>query len=172
VPTVELGVLERKMTKSRPHPSALLRLLFAIPPTLYRWRLGPLVGHRLLLLTYRGRRSGRTFRTALEVIWYDEAARESIVMSGYGATAGWYLSIRSTPAIRIQTGALDYIPSQRFLGQNEVRRIAEIFCQKHPLEARLVPRLLAMMGAPGVDAAQSPSDAMASLPMVAFRPGG
>lgn len=160
------------MTGSRPQPGRLLRLAFAVPPLLYRWRLGGLAGHRLLLLTYRGRRSGRVYETALEVISYDPASRESVVVSGYGATAGWYLSLRAAPAIRIQTGALDYAPCQRFMEPEEARGVAEAFCRHHPLEARAVPRVLAMMGAPGVRADQSPVDAMASLPMVAFRPPG
>jgi deazaflavin-dependent oxidoreductase (nitroreductase family) len=153
-----------------PTPSAALRVLFGAPSWLYRWRLGWLAGHRFLLLTYRGRRTGRTFRTVLEVIRYDPATHESTVMSGYGPTAGWYLSLRSAPGLRIQTGRLDYAPHQRFLEPDEIRKAAESFCRDDPLEARLMPRVLARMGAPGIDGSERPSEAMASLPMVAFRP--
>ena len=37
---------------------------------LYRWRLGWLFGHRFALLTHEGRRSGKTYRTALWVYRY------------------------------------------------------------------------------------------------------
>lgn len=90
----------------RPALSAPLRILFEAPSWLYRWHLGWLFGHRFLVLTYRGRRTGRTLRTVLEVIQYDRATPESVVMSAYGSTAGWYLSILSTPALRVQTGRL------------------------------------------------------------------
>jgi hypothetical protein len=125
----------------------------------------------MLLLTYRGRRTARELRTVLEVIRYDPRTRESIVLSGYGGGAGWYLSIRSEPALRIQTGRLDYPPRQRFLGPDEAREVAEEFCGKHRLEARLVPGVLARMGAPGIDGTLGAVETMVRLPMVAFRPG-
>ena len=106
-------------TSTRPQPSAALNALYRAPAWLYRWRLGWLAGHRFLLLTYRGRRTGRTLQAVLEVVRYDRATRESTVVSAYGPTAGWYLSLRSAPALRIQTGRLDYPPHHRFLGPDE-----------------------------------------------------
>lgn len=156
--------------RRRRGPSPLLRVLFTMPKTLYRWRLGPLMGHRFLLMTYRGRRTRRTLRTVLEVIRCDPRSHESVVLSGYGPTAGWYLSIRSEPALRIQTGTQDYAPRQRFLEPAEASRVAGQLCHEHRFEARLVPRVLAMMGAPGIDPSQDAREVIASLPMVAFQP--
>ena len=72
---------------SRSRPAGILRLVFRLPTYLYRYRFGWLLGHRFLLLTHRGRKTGRVHQTVLEVIAYDSATRESIVLSGWGERA-------------------------------------------------------------------------------------
>ena len=42
--------------------------LFRAPVYLYRWHLGWMLGHRLLLLTHIGRRTGLRRQTVLEVV--------------------------------------------------------------------------------------------------------
>jgi hypothetical protein len=69
---------------ARPRPSGALRVAFRLPIHLYRHDLGWLMGHRVLLLTHRGRKSGRVRRTPLEVIRYDSVSGESIVVSAWG----------------------------------------------------------------------------------------
>jgi deazaflavin-dependent oxidoreductase (nitroreductase family) len=160
----------RSTEATRRRPADPLRVLLAAPASVYRWNLGWLLGRRFLALTYRGRRSGRTLRTVLEVIRHDPATRESVVVSGYGPGAGWYRSIRSAPALRVQTGRLDYVPSQRFLTPEEARDVAESLARAHPLEVRLVPYILSWMGAIEPDRRASGIDLLASLPLVAFRP--
>jgi hypothetical protein len=151
-------------------PSGPLRALFGSPSRLYGWDLGWLLGHRFLALTYRGRRTGRTLRTVLEVIGYDPSTQESVVASAYGLRAGWYLSIRSAPALLVETGRLRYAPQQRFLAPDEARAVSEAFCRAHPIEARLGASLLGWIGAAIDRRPASVSQTLASLPMVAFRP--
>ena len=153
-----------------PRPAGPLRAVFALPSGIYHRNLGWLLTRRLLALTYRGRRTGRTLTTVLEVIHYDRATRESVVLSGYGPRAGWYLSIRASPALRIQSGRLDYVPRQRFLSPQEARRIAEEFARTHRVEARLVRPVLVWIGAIEAGRQESAVELLASLPMVAFRP--
>jgi deazaflavin-dependent oxidoreductase (nitroreductase family) len=153
-----------------PRPAGRLRWVFALPSNLYRRELGWLLARRLLALTYRGRRTGRTLTTVLEVIHHDRATRESVVVSGYGPTAGWYLSIKASPALRIQSGRLDYAPQQRFLSSEEARSVAEVFVRAHQVEAQLVRPVLVRIGAIEADRPDSATDLLASLPMVAFRP--
>jgi len=50
----------------------MLRYLFRVPVYLYRWRLGCLLGNRLLLLTHTGRGTGLRRQTVLEVVEYRE----------------------------------------------------------------------------------------------------
>jgi deazaflavin-dependent oxidoreductase (nitroreductase family) len=83
-------------------------------------RLGRLVGHRFLQLNHRGRRSGRIYRTVLEVIGYDASNHESIVLSGWGERADWHRNFRVTPALAVRTAGGTYVPVQRFLEADEL----------------------------------------------------
>ena len=67
--------------RGRSRPTGALRLAFRLPIYLYRLGLGRLLGHRFMLLTHRGRRSGRVYQTALEVVRYDPSLRETVVAS-------------------------------------------------------------------------------------------
>ena len=62
------GRIERR---SPSRPNRALALGLRLPSYLYRFRLGGLLGHRFLLLTHRGCKSGLTRRTPLEVLHYD-----------------------------------------------------------------------------------------------------
>ncbi len=65
-------------------PAGALRLAFRLPIYLYRLDLGRLLGHRFLLLVHRGRESGLLRETVLEVIMYNPATGESVVLSAWG----------------------------------------------------------------------------------------
>ncbi len=149
--------------------SPVLKALFNAPGWLFRRRLGWLLGPRFLALTHLGRKTGAQRITVLEVAVHDPATLESIVVSAYGAEADWYRNIQANPALRVQSGRLDYRPVQRFLSAGEAREAAVRFCAEHPWEARLAPRVLPAIGAVVGDG-DDPAEMLASLPMVAFQP--
>ena len=62
----------------------ILWYFFRVPVYLYRWRLGWLFGHRLLLLAHFGRRSGLRRQTVLEVVEYRKQGPEVVVANGFG----------------------------------------------------------------------------------------
>lgn len=125
-------------TPLRSRPAGVLRLAFRLPVYLYRLDLGWLLGHRFLLLTHRGRKSGRIYQTVLEVIAYDPATGESVVLSGWGERADWYRNIKASPALEVQTGRQRYVPSQRFLAPEEnLARISD-YARHHPLVFRFL----------------------------------
>lgn len=161
-------------TDARPpthRPSRFLKVVFDLPSWLYRRGWGWMLGSRFLALTHRGRTSGREFQTILEVLSFDEETSESVVASAYGPGADWYRNIRTEPALRITTGRLDYEPQQRFLTESEAREASDRFCREHPVEARLVRRVLPAIGAAiPTDPDLVPAELLATLPMVAFRP--
>lgn len=63
-------------------PTGFVLRLYRLPILLYRVNLGWLLGHRGLLLTHRGRKTGLLRQTVLGVIVYDPATRESVMLSG------------------------------------------------------------------------------------------
>ena len=98
------------MGQLRSKPRGLVRLLFKLPVGLYRLHLGWLLGHRFLLLTHRGRVSGRIHTTMLEVVHYDRATCESVVIAGYGAAADWLRNIQASPALEVQVRGASMSP--------------------------------------------------------------
>ena len=59
---------ERIMRWLPSRPNRAIALGLRLPSYIYHLRLGGLLGHRFLLLTHRGRRSGLARRTPLEVL--------------------------------------------------------------------------------------------------------
>jgi deazaflavin-dependent oxidoreductase (nitroreductase family) len=104
--------------------------------------LGWLMGHRVLLLTLRGRRSGRIYQTAREVIRYDPASEERIVPSAWRDKADWYRNIKANPAMEIQTGRERYVPTQRFLSPEETHAELAAYKRRYPWLSRTLPRWL------------------------------
>jgi deazaflavin-dependent oxidoreductase (nitroreductase family) len=150
-------------------PSPVLRACFNAPAWLYRVGLGRLLGHRFLLLTHRGRTSGRVYRTVLEVVHYDPRTRESIACSAWGTRADWYRNITASPPIAVETGGQRYEnPSSRVLASEENYPIVAGYVRRLPAIARPLAYRL------GLDV-RGPQDERRAhsqrLLMVAFRPG-
>jgi deazaflavin-dependent oxidoreductase (nitroreductase family) len=134
---------------------------------LYRAHLGWLLGHRFLLLSHRGRKSGRVRQTVLEVVRYDPTSRESTVAAAWGAKTDWYRNIQARPALAIRTGRERYRPEQRFLAPAEAATVLRDYVRRHPWATRLGSRILGFpLGAGG----KRTAEAAKALPMVAFRP--
>ena len=156
----------KPMAKLAP-PRGVLRWLLKMPVVLYHAHLGWLLGHRFLMITHRGRTSGRIYHTVVEVVGFDRRTRESVVASGWGEKADWLKNIRASSALEIRTGAMRYVPEQRFLEPVErVERLRE-YEGEHPIAWRELVRIL---GYP-YDGTEASRQALAeNLPMVAFRP--
>jgi deazaflavin-dependent oxidoreductase (nitroreductase family) len=116
--------------------------LFRLPAWLYRARLGFLAGHRFLLLTHRGRQSGRLYDTPLEVVRYDPARREATVISAWGDAADWYRNVRANPVVRARIAGEDYQAHARFLDREETIAVLREYARRHPGAARLAPAVL------------------------------
>jgi deazaflavin-dependent oxidoreductase (nitroreductase family) len=121
-------------------PAGALRLAFRLPIYLYHLNLGWLLGHRVLLLVHQGRRSGSLRETVLEVVLYNPATRESVVLSGWGEKANWYRNIEATPALEVRIGGQRYVPEQRFLAPEENHAVISDYRRRHPLAFQVFTR--------------------------------
>jgi deazaflavin-dependent oxidoreductase (nitroreductase family) len=152
---------------ARSRPSGALRAAFRLPMYLYKFRLGWLLGHRVLLLTHRGRNSGRVRQTPLEVVRHDRTTEESVVVSAWGERSDWYRNLVASLALEIRIGGDCYVPEQRFLSPEEAYAEIERYERRHPWLARTLPRWL---GYP-LDGTEGARRRFAeSVRMVAFRP--
>lgn len=148
-------------------PNRALGFGLRLPAYLYRFGLGRLLGHRFLLLTHRGRKSGLLRRTPLEVLHYDPHTRESVVLSAWGKKADWYRNIEACPAMEIETGDERYPPAQRFLTTEEAYTVITEYAIRHPLAARVLERVF---GYPVTRSTASRRAFAESVALVAFRP--
>jgi len=148
-------------------PAGALRLAFRLPIYLYRLNLGWLLGHRFLLLIHQGRKSGLLRETVLEVVLYDPATKESVVLSAWGEKADWYRNIEATPALEVRTGGERYAPEQRFLAPEQNGAVLADYERRHPLAFRI---FVGAFGYPlgGTEAMRR--EFASSLRLAAFRP--
>ena len=148
-------------------PTGLRVLLYKFPVYLYKMGLGFLFGGRFLLLTHRGRKTGKIYHTLLEVIRYDPETDESIVVAAYGEKANWYQNIRKTPALEVRTRGKRYVPEQRFLSPEEVYREFSTYEKKYP---RLTRMLIRILGAKYDGSEEGRRRLTRFMKMVGFRP--
>jgi deazaflavin-dependent oxidoreductase (nitroreductase family) len=128
------------LTARRPH--GIVRLLFRLPILLYKAHLGWLVGRRFLLLTHKGRKSGRPRQTVLEVVEYKQANDVLIVASGWGNQSDWYQNILKTPEVVVDFAGRQ---SERFaaiMSQTQAAQTLFEYSQKYPRAYRLLAREL------------------------------
>ncbi|MDQ2903510.1 MAG: nitroreductase family deazaflavin-dependent oxidoreductase [Ktedonobacteraceae bacterium] len=123
-------------------PKGLLKWAFSLPRYLYRWHLGWLLGRRFLMITHLGRKSGRRRQTVLEVVSYDPATQECLVIAGYGVHSDWYRNIQVHPAIEVQIGCQRYTPQQRLFSSEETMHLLEEYQRHHPRAFREIIRFM------------------------------
>jgi deazaflavin-dependent oxidoreductase (nitroreductase family) len=123
----------------------ILKSLLKAPVVLYSAGAGWVFGKRFLLLTHRGRRSGRLHRTVLEVVAWRPEANEAIVMSGFGTRSQWYRNIVAGGAEEMQIATRRFVPRIRVLDHDEALDVLRDYEFKHWIAAPLVRRLLSQL---------------------------
>lgn len=80
--------------------NALLRALYRAPLLLWRMGLGGLLPRSMLVLTTRGRRSGRPRHTMLERLVHEE---QLIIGSAWGRRSHWARNLAADPVVSVAT---------------------------------------------------------------------
>lgn len=107
------------------------RRMMRAPIWLYKFRLGGLLGSRLLMLEHIGRKSGTPRYVVLEV--FDHAAPDSyVVASGFGDKAQWFRNIQVNPRVRVYAGSHRPAPATaRVLEPQEADRTLASYIARH-----------------------------------------
>jgi deazaflavin-dependent oxidoreductase (nitroreductase family) len=140
---------------------------------LYSAHAGWLLGHRFLLFRHRGRRSHRLYSTVLEVVAWRPAAREAVVMSGFGHSSQWYRNVLAGQAMEVRIARLRFAPGVRPLGSDEATGVLADYERRNRLAAPFVRAVLSKLAGfryDGSDAARR--RLVYTLPLVALRPRG
>lgn len=155
---------------ARTIPGWLTRVL-AAPTYLYDWDAGWLLGRRFLRLTHEGRRSGRVYRTMLEVVGEDRVVGEVFVMAGLGRSAQWYRNVRAGHALEIAIGRERFRPSCREPDSAEAANVLAAYERRNRLLAPVLRLVLSRLVGWRYDGSPAGRQRLvAELPLVAFRP--
>jgi deazaflavin-dependent oxidoreductase (nitroreductase family) len=152
---------------ARPAPGKIQKRFARMPLYLYRFGLGSLFGESLLVITHRGRRSGKLFQTPVEVVSHDADSHEYFVWSGRGQRSNWYRNLVAEPAVAIQVGRRRWIPQQRFVSPEEAAERFAAYARRRPRAAQRLRESVLENTAEATDAAMAEA-----LPMVAFSDRG
>ncbi len=123
-------------------PGEVLKAIMRAPVCLYRMRLGWLLGHRVMMLTHTGRKSGLPRHTVLEVIRYDKPTGTCVAASGWGDRASWFRNIQENPLVIVDIGARRIDSFAVLLSANDAERELLSYAQRHRLSFRILARVL------------------------------
>lgn len=152
-------------------PGRVLRWLLRLPAVVYSAHAGWLFGHRFLLLVHRGRRTGRLYRTVLEVVAWDEATREAIVMSGFGKASQWYKNVVAGDAVEVRIARLRFAPRVRLLSHDEATRVLADYEKRNRIAARVFRVAFSKLAGFRYDGSYCARRRLIEvLPLVAFHP--
>ncbi len=151
------------------NPGTLTRRLFRAPVRLYEHGLGWLLGGRFLCLTHVGRRSGRHYRTVLEVVGTE--GDEVFVVVGFGASADWYRNIQATPPVEVATGRRRFAPVWRRLDRGEAAEVIAGYEHRNRLITPVIRTMLGKLVGWRYDGSPAARERLvAELPVLGFRP--
>ena len=152
-------------------PPPWLERLYAAPQVLYRVGLGRLLGHRFLLLTHTGRRTGARHRALVEVVRYTPATGEAVVVAGYGTSSQWWRNVRAGGPVWVDFGRGPRPARFRDVPPDEAVAALAAYERRYGVLAPLLRRVISALA--GFDYRGSDDDrrrAVAAMPMLALSP--
>jgi deazaflavin-dependent oxidoreductase (nitroreductase family) len=116
-----------------------LRLVKLPPRIIYAVGLGRILGHFVLLLTTRGRRTGRPRVTPLQ---YEEIDDTFVVASARGTRADWYRNLVVDPTVAIRVGRSRVTAiAEPTTDRGAIADLLEFRLERHPCFVGTVLRL-------------------------------
>jgi deazaflavin-dependent oxidoreductase (nitroreductase family) len=133
----------------------------------FRWLLsGRLIGAPIVVLTHRGRRSGRAYRTPVEAIAEDPGRDELVVSPMRGRRGDWYRNILAGGLVEASLRGESFKAEWRELSEDERRAALGAYGREHPVYGRFVLWMLARLHGLQGDPLAAVAEA---IPMLALR---
>jgi deazaflavin-dependent oxidoreductase (nitroreductase family) len=133
---VEEFMMTRLVPKKNPGP--VFKWLFKIPILFYRLGLSPF-GDFILLLSHRGRKSGKLRHTPLEYR-RETSTGDRIIMAGWGGNTDWRYNIEADPHVTVQAGREKYPALAERLTDADVAAFLTGAMQLNPASAKMWSR--------------------------------
>ncbi|MFC0623311.1 nitroreductase family deazaflavin-dependent oxidoreductase [Kribbella deserti] len=119
------------------------RWLARAPIALFKLGLGDLLGHRIVMLEHRGRRTGNLRYVVLEIA--ERRPGALTVVSGYGGQAQWFKNIQVNSAVRVWNGEIRNTRAKATaLSAEESRRFLLQYQRDHPAATAMLAKVLAL----------------------------
>ena len=130
----------RKIGEPAP-PKGFKLKLFRAPLYLYRFKLGFLLGERLILLKHWGRKSGKLNEAVIEVIDQDKVNGKIFSASGFGEKSHWFKNILANNSVFVTIRNSEYKAIVRVLSADEATEVLLRYVKAHPRSIKGVARL-------------------------------
>jgi deazaflavin-dependent oxidoreductase (nitroreductase family) len=132
-----------------------------------RWLLQALSPATVIVLVHRGRKSGKLYKTPIEVLRDDHERGELVVSPMWGRDSDWYRNVVAGGLIEVHVRGEKRQVEWRELGDEPERRAAiNAYREAHPLYSRIILRMLVRVN--GFEG--NPEEAvLRELPMLGLR---
>jgi deazaflavin-dependent oxidoreductase (nitroreductase family) len=116
----------------------ILRMPGALDRKGMRWMLQALSPATVIVLVHRGRKSGRLYKTPIEIL-HDDGERDEIVISPmWGRRSDWYRNVIAGGLVEVHVSGEEKHVEWRELGEDERRAAIDAYREAHPLYSRMI----------------------------------
>jgi deazaflavin-dependent oxidoreductase (nitroreductase family) len=131
-----------------------------------RWMLQALSPAPVIVLVHRGRKSGKVYKTPVEILTEDPERGEIVVSPMFGRSSDWYRNVVAGGLEEIHVRGEARQVEWQELGEAERRAAMDAYREAHPLYSRMILRMLARVNGFEGDAEQA---VLRELPMLRVR---
>jgi deazaflavin-dependent oxidoreductase (nitroreductase family) len=110
-----------------------------------RWALQALSPATVIVLVHLGRKSGKRYRTPIEVLHHDRERDEFIVSPMFGRRSDWYRNVIAGGLLEVHIRGEERQVEWRELIDAERREAINAYREAHPLYSRMILRMLARL---------------------------
>jgi deazaflavin-dependent oxidoreductase (nitroreductase family) len=134
-----------------------------------RWLLQALSPAQVIVLVHRGRKSGRLYKTPVEILVDDPERGEFVVSPMWGRDSDWYRNVVAGGLVEVHVRGEERQVEWRELDEAERRPAIKAYREAHPLYSRMILRMLVRVNGFEGD----PEEAVVrELPMLGLRRDG
>ncbi len=150
----------------RPGTRRLFKLFNKPPRIVYALGFGPIIGRLVLLLTTRGRKTGRLRVTPLQ---YEQIEGKYYVASAFGTRSDWYCNILADPGVRVRVGRKEFEAiAEPSSDPVQIADFLEVRLARHP---RMIGMMLRAEGLPPLPSRQDLENLAEDKALVILHPG-
>lgn len=120
------------------------------------------MGKRFLMLEHRGRKSGKTRQTVLEVVSNQDHA--VYIAAAWGSKADWLRNVRANPHVAVLLGNATFETNAVELGETRARAVLVEYGDRHPKAFDKLAHF--MLEEPGESTGEQVDRVAAAIPIV------